>query len=487
MSGLSCVFPQAMPALRQSGELAEPALDARCGGGVGVPATPAEVIAHGDLLWVRGVDGSLVSLAPAHGVMAQHLGAEHVVDVHRSARGALWALTYDAARGDLRVWRRKRGVWSPLVQLASLGEARALSDVGGAPVVFSEHAVSVRRARGTEVRRLSRRLSQPVIGSAVTEDGVAYLADAGGLWRVSLDSGAVAQVYDGALSAVVRDHDDPRCVLASDAGGALLEACGASVAPSDRVARAAQRHWSGEMIAVGMLFPEGSPERERWLGRARSQVPDGALPEEPHRPSPAVFGLASARGGLYAVTSDAMYRPSGSAMDRSALPELELRCGIHLGRADNTWVVATADGRVFVAPDPRRAAAERASLARGTPCDDTVLYYGHGYQPGAELDDGGYGVVLSCRAGEVTMLERGERHPFSVPAAAWETLWADLERARWRDWGDCGGDGDASERLVISRGEHSLRVACSGDRMTVQQRALMQRMRALAADTRPPL
>ena len=483
---------------------------------------PAEVVVHDELLWVRGAHGALASLDLGHAVMKHHFPSEVVVDMHRTRAGKLWALTFDPAPDDMRVWARTKAGWTAVLEMGAGAKVVALTDLDGRPVVLTERAVY---AVDNQQRVFSQWLSEPLRRGmsrsvAVTREGFVYVGInraefGGGLQRIDIASGEVNEVQrlDGGgmcpgplnpechpVTSLIRDPHAPDCVLAgvgrrfhSD-DGRVLRVCGDQVSSSKRVANAVARHWTARTEALAHVYPEGSNDRRRLLMLAGDPHEAwewlGNYAAIPPRPSPAVYALASHPDSYLAATRDAVYRVADSGVTRSEMPNMRDRCGVLVGVTPDALVVPTKLN--WAAPSgghiPLVASRHGVQLTRErrAPCDGAQIYYAWGYSSDEELAEFGYGLLLSCNDGIVSMLERGKSlaDHVELPRQQWNTLWADLERANWRSWNGCSTDKqrtDMRQRFVISTADHTLRVACPAEQLKPVHDAFMQRIRDMAS------
>jgi hypothetical protein len=500
----------------------------RCDKGRRFADWPAEVVVHDELLWVRGAHGALASLDLRASVMKHHFPSEVVVDMHRTNEGVLWALTFDPAPDDMRVWARTDAGWTAILQMGSGAEVVALTELAGRPVVLTERAVfSVDDSQRVHSHWLSEPLRRGISRSvAVTRDGSAYVGInraefGGGLQRVDIHTGEVRDVQrlDGGgmcpgplnrechpVTSLIVDPVAPDCVLAGvgrrfhGADGRVLSVCGDRVSSSTRVAMAVARHWTARTEALARVYPAGSNDRRRLLelasdpGEAWEML--GNYAAIPPRPSPAVYALATNRDGYLAATSDAVYRVDDHGVTRSEIPGMRDRCGVLIGLTEDALVVpsvlnwaAPHGGRIPLVASRHGVRWQTARKRKRAPCDGAQLYYAWGYSRDQELAEFGYGLLLSCHDGVVSVLERGRPSSarMELPREEWDTLWMDLERANWRSWRGCETDKlrtDMRQRFVITTRDHTLRVACPAEQLKPQHEAFMQRIRHMAERAR---
>lgn len=468
---------------------------------------PAEVLHDDGLLWLRGERGALASLDLKRSTLAHHFTSEVVVDVLSTRRGTLWVLTYDPIPEDVRVWERTPVGWTPLVQISAPAEPLlALGELGDRPLLVTARALYLAASDGlARGKPLARPIERALAYSAImTADDMLWVAVdrgelGGSLLRIDPFTGEMrrARMLDmvgpcsaGAactrVTSLLVDPEETNCVLASVGApkGRMARLCGPALAP-EIVASPPERQLAEQAMALAFVHPAGSPERERLRMTAHSLM--GLAPLDNMTASSVEGGrrvraLAPSHSGYLAIAAGSLYRSDASGVSRLSVKSVESRCGLDLTLADGAVVVESPKhDRAFVVDTAAPGARRTIPTA---PCEGAEVYYAWGYTHEAELLDWGYAALLSCRAGEPVLLERGNpNRRVKLERRVWEELWRDLERARWRTWSNCTGaisPDEPRERLVIARGDHSLRVDCPVSRHRPEHEAAVLRIRHIA-------
>jgi hypothetical protein len=468
---------------------------------------PTEAIHHDGLIWLRGERGALASLDVKHATLAHHFISDVVVDLLRTEHAELWVLTYDPGSDDVRVWERTPVGWTPLVQVGAPVEGvLALSEVDRRPLLISPRALYAADEQGlVRHRALARPIERALAYTAtIASDGMLWVGVDGGeiggsLLRIDPGTGAVrrANLADATggcmsgpscthVSALFPDPDDPNCVLASIGSphGRLTRVCGQTLAP-ELLASPTERQLSEQTLALAFLHPAGSSERERLRMAAHSLV--GLAPYDNMTAASVDSGrrvraLAPAKGGYLAIAGSALYRSDATGVTRLPSRASEARCGLDVTIVDGAAMIESRlhDRTLLV----ETAAPSDKRPQPAPPCEGAEVYYAWGYSQEAELLDWGYAAFLSCRAGQASLLERGNpNRRVDLERQVWDALWRDLERARWRNWKSCTGSArpdEPRERLVIARGAHTLRVDCPASRHRPEHEAALLRVRHIA-------
>lgn len=288
-----------------------------------------KVLVSPGLLWLLDLDGILYRLNLSTRRLAQDTGLGRVADLALSSNGDPAALT---VRGKQTLILTYRSDWQEAATLPTLpgDTVLALGFLGSRPAVLTTAAVFVELTGGNWRRRALASTTglgslQPSVAWAT--DGSLYVGVnrgewGGGLWRVSLATGQVMGIvrrtkgkpFTGPLdpdldpvTAVIRDPTDGRCIV----GAVGLLHMGLQ---SGRVVRVC-----GDSVSV--VFREPCP------------MPPGTPPAVASICSVAVFGLAEAKNGFWAVTPYGVVRfDQLTVAERHQMPNLDDAGGVLLAR-----------------------------------------------------------------------------------------------------------------------------------------------------------
>lgn len=504
LSLAGCGMP-VMPALLHASELSDP-LAQTCASDDLFADVPLEALVVGDELWVRGAAGTLASLRlTGQRRISYHLDHERVLDVHQSSTGALWALAVADEPGDMRVWQRTIGGWTPLWEMGAPSDALALVELGGWPAVITPKRLYVATGE-LWTRPIEPPLPEVTHYQTVAHGSSVWITARGVGWLYHLDATTgklrgVADVTPAPCSGlldpscdVISDLDvdtqRPGCALVTTRGRVLRACPDESITQAPGVARAVRAKWAEQIHALAMLFPEGSPSRLHLLSLTRAENPMELVRHNladnlPKLDDDPIEALAATRSGYVALGEQALYRVEGRANRRADLPRGTLRCGLEVTETEDAIVInGSKPLPLLVSLDRPPPPPAEPLTPPPPPCEDTVVFYAHG-----DPHQGGVSVVLRCAEGAASMVQRAQPHDrfFAVPEESWRALWADLERAQWRSWKSCdprdqppGGHG----RFMISTASHTLQVDCPDDSLDSRQRAVLERLRNIADRTR---
>ena len=291
----------------------------------------ANAAAFDGRLWVRGLNGALVSFDLDSGARAVPFG-KGVAALDKHA-GRLFVLVAKDRPEDLALEEWKQGAFADVAAIALPKAAPwlILAWVRDRPMLVTPDAVWTFNGKGGHVLRvkLDTRRMPPMLqpdAAAITADGLdLYLGYNGGEWgggttRVDLATGAVltsAEAYaaagktdtvlaDGDITALIPDPADPHCVVAAEglihffASGRVVKICRTGVTPVfERKIDAAQTHgdteaffglvpaesgyWALSHAAVYRFGAAGAPRRfvlgkfARWHGLLIDREVPGAL------------------------------------------------------------------------------------------------------------------------------------------------------------------------------------------------------------------
>jgi hypothetical protein len=492
-----------MPALVTAGDV-EDAGEQTCASDDLFADVPVEALVLGNHLWVRGAGGTLASL-PVSGdnTITYHLEHERVVDVQSTSTGALWALSVADGPGDMRIWQRTTGGWTPLWEMGAPSDAMALVELGGWPAVVTPERVYVATGE-LWTRQLDPPLPKVTQYQVVAHGSSIWVTARGAGWLYAIDAKTgdttgVADVQPQPCSGlldpacdVITDLDadvrKPGCVLVTTRGRVLRACPDGSIDQAPGVRRAVRAEWAEQIRALALLYPEHSASRLHLLSLIRAENPTElarhGLDDFPAPESDPIEAVAPTDGGYLALGQADLYRVDARNTRRAKLSQGESRCGLEVTRSGGALIVNASQplpllASIASAPPP----PTEALTAPPPPCADTVIYYARGE------GEGGVTVVLQCEADEVTMVQRSfpKDRFFSVPFTSWRALWADLERAQWRSWKSCDPSEAAhgtNDRFMISTPEHTLQVDCPHAVLDSRQRAVLERLANIFDRTR---
>ena len=493
---------QIMPALGPASDVEDTAEQA-CAAGDLFADVPVEALIREDELWVRGAGGTLASLrlTGQKSAIVYHIDHERVVDVHLSSKDALWALTVADAPGDMRIWQRTNGGWTPLWEMGAPSDAMGLVELGGWPAVVTPQRIYVATGE-LWTQELQPPLPEVTHYQTVANGSSLWITARGVGWLYHVDaetgkSRGVADVQAEPCSGlldpscdVISDLDvdplRPGCALVTSRGRVLRACRDEPIELARGVRRALRAEWAEQIRALALLYPEGSASRLHLLSLIVAENPMSLarhnLAEHlPKLDSDPIEAVAATNEGYLALGSLALYRIDGRNNRRNELPKGIDRCGLEVTRTNAAVIVNASQPLPLLASLQKLAPLKQATLAAPSPpCTDTVIYYGQ---------SDGVTAVMSCVNGEVTMMERAvpnDRH-FAVSPLAWRQLWADLERAQWRSWKSCDPveNRDAThDRFMISTPAHTLQVDCSRDSLNNHQRAVLERLQKIVESSR---
>ena len=499
--GAACGAP-VMPALVNASDLEDP-LAQTCEEGDLFADVPVEAMVLGDQLWVRGAGGTLaaVSLTGTKRIN-YHLDHERVLDLHHASSGALWALTIADGPGDMRLWQRTSNGWTPMWEMGAPSEAMALVELGGWPAVITPKRLYVATGE-LWTRELEPPLPDVSQLQTVARGSSVWVTARGVGWLYHLDAstGKVRGVSDvghkpcsGLLDPtcdVISDLDpdvvEAGCALVTTRGRVLRACPDGSVVQAPGVARAVRAKWADQIRALALLYPEGSSSRLHLLSLLEAENPselvrDNLADNLPTLDDDPIEAVATVSSGYAALGSAALYQVRDRATERHDLPEADTRCGLEVTALRDALVVNGSQPLpLLVSLDKPPAPPPEALPAPPPPCEDTVVFYAHG----DPRNDDGLSVVMRCSEGAASMVQRAQPHDrtFAVPAHAWRGLWADLERAQWRSWKSCDPSDTVATthgRFMISTPKHTLQVDCPPNVLNTRQRAVLERLRAMA-------
>jgi len=377
---------------RTAGAIAAAALAASCSGASAIapPLEPAmtvedaplmrgpfgqrvaEVVFHAGLLWVRGAGGGLAAFDPMRGQLRRHLANEHVVAIHGTAAGGLWALTVHGESDDVRIFERGAHGWNPIAEMAApTTPLLALADVRGRPVVLAPRSVFAvdghGRLQGTALDAAIVAAPEQHVPFAVTDDGVGYVAAhsdevEGALYRIELLTGRVETMpradggpgdgsagdtsHPGPVTAIVRDPDQRGCVLVgvglSDTGahGRLLRACDRTLSVAWESPRPPRDVLDARLALAPFRGTAPRPLDGCAIDPAACRRTEGEGLDDAGRGDEAVLGLSATRDGIWLVTDAALYRWRAPRFERQELPPLSRQNGLAIGQVRGGWVVA---------------------------------------------------------------------------------------------------------------------------------------------------
>jgi hypothetical protein len=332
------------------------ARDARSKGDLVLGGRIAEGVAFAGNLWLRGTtgrsrsgdaSGALVALSLADLSRREHL--DNGVLAIEKIGDDLWVLRQEVsskAEWFLSVVRNDSLEDRARFISADTDTPIALFNDGGTPAVVSQKSIRVLSGDGEwnsvqlvgQLRQgVQVQVASPALGNSAYI-GINRGEWGGGLQRVDLKTGAVLSVErrdtkelcSGPLNSdcdpitgVIPDPQNKDCVLAAIglvhflSQGRILRVC-------------------GEQVSV--VFEH--PRTEEVNGR-RLEVSD------------AFYGLASVKGGFWAVTPEALYRfgADGNTQVRYPLPELHPESGVYMNRdlpgvivirTDVSWAVSVS-------------------------------------------------------------------------------------------------------------------------------------------------
>lgn len=511
LTAVACGAP-IMPALSTADDLADTGEQA-CATDDLFADVPVETLVVAGDLWVRGAGGTLAALPLSRErTISYHLDRERVIDVHVASGGELWALTVADGPGDMRIWQRTPGGWTPLWEMGAPSEAMALLELGGWPAVLTPERIYVATGE-LWTQALTPALPNVTDYTAVAHGSSIWVTarGAGWLYHVDAKSGRTKGMADvqprpctglldpscDVISDLDADTARPGCALVTTRGR-VLRACkeeGIVLAPGVR--RAVRAEWAEQIRALAMLFPEGSTSRLHLLSLIRAENPmelarHNLAPDLPKLDGDPIEALASTRTGYVALGDNGLYRVDGRANRRTALPRGKARCGLEVTETDHAVIVNASQPLPLIAALDTPAPTIEPLTAPPPPCADTVIYFARGEatrgagEPDARPESDS--MVLRCESGDVSMVVRAypSDRVFSVPAASWRALWADLERAQWRSWKSCEPSEQRSthDRFMISMPEHTLQVDCAAAVLDNRQRAVLERLSAIFDQTR---
>lgn len=494
-----------MPALSHASDLGDP-LSQTCASDDLFADVPIEALVVGDELWVRGAAGTLASLRlTGENRISYHLDHERVLDVHQSSTGAIWALTVADGPGDMRLWQRTLGGWTPMWEMGAPSDAMALVELGGWPAVITPKRLYVATGE-LWTRPIEPPIPEVTHYQTIAHGSSVWITARGVGWLYHLDAktGILRGVADvkpepcsglldpscDVISDLDVDTQRPGCALVTSRGRVLRACPGESIIQAPGVARAVRAKWAEKIRALAMLFPEGSASRLHLLSLTRAENPMELVRHNladnlPKLDDDPIEALAATRSGYVALGEQALYRVEGRANRRAELPVGALRCGLEVTQTEDAIVINASKPLPLLVSLDRPPPPPTAELAPPPPpCEDTVIFYAHG-----DPHDDGVSVVLRCAEGVTSMVQRARPHDrsFAVPEASWRALWADLERAQWRSWKSCDPrDHSATThgRFMISTVGHTLQVDCPDDTLDSRQRAVLERLRNISEQTR---
>jgi hypothetical protein len=106
------------------------------------PHTLRSAVSFDRRLWLLTGDDRLSAIRlDDDAIESFDLGGERVVDLRRTGDNRLWALAYDEATGDTRVWEREATEWVPIFELMTASEPLALGELASRPVVVTRRAL----------------------------------------------------------------------------------------------------------------------------------------------------------------------------------------------------------------------------------------------------------------------------------------------------------------------------------------------------------
>jgi hypothetical protein len=298
-----------------------------------------KVIAASGYLWLLQENGALSHLDLSTRTLVRDSAAGNVVDLATASTGRLRALTIRSSRTLVVEWQ---DTWRTVATLPTTpaDTSFVLAEFGSRSAVLTSAAVIVEVQDGKWRRRAIKaatRFGSLQPSAAWTSDGNLYIGAnygewGGSLWRVSIRTGSVTEVVSrkkkkpvkelfnpslNPVTAVVRDPDNGRCVLAAIGlshmmwDGRILRVCGDTVA---------------------VMFQESCPLEP---GSNQQVRPACTVP---------VFGLADGKDGVWAVTPVAALRfDHDTVAERHPLPKLEDMGSVLVSREiPGVLLVATA-------------------------------------------------------------------------------------------------------------------------------------------------
>ncbi|MBS0471768.1 MAG: hypothetical protein JSR60_11900 [Proteobacteria bacterium] len=302
-------------------------------------------------LWALSLDGALVSFGLADN--KRHVWFRKNVITLDKHDGRLFVLTRAEGRYDLLEWKKDAFARAASLALPTKPDWLLLAWQGDQPLVVTPNAIWRRDGRQWQMLRtevLSPNIDlphrPPVAAAAAASGRFLYLGYSNGEWgggmaRIDLESGAVLTsmdayrdsgktdtvVADGDINAIIPDPANPDCVIAADglihffASGRLLRVC-------------------TDHVSIAYSRPTGENKGD----------------------TEAFFGVAPAKDGYWAISSNAIYH-FGSAPEPDRVPLAGL------GYWNGLWVGREIPGIVIVYSEISRQLAVNGGMALLAPLD----------------------------------------------------------------------------------------------------------------------
>lgn len=353
------------------------------------PPRIAEIAYVDGRVWLRGENDALYSVVRGKKRIEAHLTSSRVFDIHRTRRGRLWVLAIDPETNDTRVWERDAKGFHPILEMSTpFTHVRALAERKGQPLVVGEGAVFWMEHATIHSKELDERLRPGFLGAvraATADDGSVYIgvsstSSGGKLLQIDLATGKSQTIVERGegdscthamdpdcepITEIVRDPDDPRCVLAGIGlatlaeKGRVLRVCGEKRAPISGSWSGAKYEILDTRLLLRLLGHGVRSEGDTSLGGVCAIQPELCVKsfDRSEWHADANISLATSARGVWIASETRLYHRARNRVMGFVPPNHEDLGGIALG-----W----GPGVVSVARDARNTIPHSAPLVAAT-------------------------------------------------------------------------------------------------------------------------